>query len=347
MFIPVSQKPSDSLRPANSGISANDWSVLADFWYPVAIARDVTDKPAKARLLDVDLVLFRGPEGTVGATIDECPHRQIRLSSGQVIDGQVVCPFHGLRFDTGGRCRLVPTVGAGKKLPAGYRVRAFPTRERYGLIWTCLGDPAKHDVPDFPDLAGVPDAQIGIGPPLVWPVSAPRQIENFFDLAHLPLVHRRTLGGDPDGFVKPGHVEQRPDAVLLTTDYIETPEGGTPRPCKFIYRIVLPFAIDFTVHGEGEHVMHAFNIPCPISAHESRVFQLIKIAAAESLEASLEIQRNMVSFFDVINQEDLDVLKELVLPDLPLDQHHEIHLPVDNICGAYRMRLRELGLGRD
>lgn len=347
MFLPLASSQPASLRPASSGISPQDWAILADFWYPVALGRELTEMPRRATLLDVDLVLFRGANTAIGIAVDACPHRHIRLSGGKVMDGQIVCPFHGLRFDTSGQCRHVPALGGDHKLPASYRVRSFPARERYGLIWTCLGDAGHHDIPVFPDLDGMPAGDLGFVAPRLWEVSAARQVENFFDLGHLPIVHATTLGGDKSGAVKPGRVELAADSVVLEADYVETPTGSPPRPCKFTYRVTLPFAIDFTVRDPSNDVMHAYNIPSPVSAHRSMVFQIIKILPREAGPPSdARVQQAAIDVFTAINQQDIDVLAGLVLPDMPLDQHHEIHLPVDNICGAYRSKLRELGLGR-
>jgi phenylpropionate dioxygenase-like ring-hydroxylating dioxygenase large terminal subunit len=346
MFIPVGSRPEARLRPESSKISESDWGTLADFWHPVAFAHALTDKPLPVKLLDLDLVLFRGSNHSLGAAVDVCPHRQVRLSGGRVIDGLIACPFHGLRFDTSGRCRLIPALGPTARLPASYQVRTFPAQERYGLIWVCLGTADKHEIPVFPDIANAPASSLGFAPALLWRVSAPRQIENFFDLGHLPLVHATTLGGDVDGRVAPGQVRQTKDAVILEADYIERPFGGEPRPCTFIYRIVLPFAIDFTVRDNSPYTMHGYNVASPTSAYESSVFQILKILPEDAAGASAKLQQSAVDFFGLINQEDINVLAGLTLGDLPLEQHHEIHLPVDNICGAYRARLRELGLGR-
>jgi phenylpropionate dioxygenase-like ring-hydroxylating dioxygenase large terminal subunit len=345
IFIPLTDRPSVRLRPPTSAISESDWDVLADFWYPVAVASDLTDKPLAAKLLDVDLVLFRGTDGAVGVAVDVCPHRHIRLSTGTVIDGQVVCPFHGMRFDVTGRCRLIPALGAVAKLPASYQVRAFPGRERYGLIWTCLGDAAKQDIPHFPALDGVPTTELDFIGPQSWPVSAGRQIENFFDLAHLPLVHATTIGGDAASPIGPGRVETKSDGIWLRAHYVETSATAPPRPCDFIYRIVPPFAIDFEIEDETDNSMHAINIPSPTSAHACRVFQIFR-ATDGAAGPNQTLQLGFKGAFTAVNQQDIDVLSGLALQDMPLDQHHEVHLPVDNICNAYRAKLRELGLGR-
>lgn len=345
MFISSDQRPSKDLRPPGSAIKESDWKILSDFWYPVALARDVTDKPVKSRLLDLDLVLFRAEDGSIAAVVDQCPHRHVRLSVGKVVQGQIECAFHGLRFDKAGQCRLVPCHGAERKPPPTYKVHAFPTKIRYGLIWSCIGNPEKSDLPAFPDLDGLPEGQLAIGAPRIWPISAPRQIENFVDLAHLIFIHPTALGGESGKPIAPGVIEELPEGLVLQADYIEKPLGGKARPCRFTYRIVLPFAIDFTVRDEHDHVLKSCDIPSPISAHQSRVFQIVRMSASQAASMSTEQVQAMLDGFDRINQEDIDILSELVLADLPLNQHYEIHLPVDNVCGAYRKRLRGLGLG--
>lgn len=344
MFLPLDAPIETDLRPSHSDISVNDWEILSHFWYPIALQRQVKDQPLKATLLDVDLVLFRGKGDELAVAVDVCPHRHVRLSAGKVIEGEIECPFHGLRFDSSGRCQRVPALGRAAKLPASYKVRTFPVEVRYGIVWTCLGDPEKHQVPHFPTLAGHDPSEFGFSEPAVWPVSAPRQVENFIDLAHLPLVHADTLGGDLDAGVQPGRIEHTNDAVISRTRYIETginAHDGQPTPVDFIYRIVLPFAVEFQTRHVNDPAagMDSCDIPSPVSAHSSKVFQIIRLdAGGEASQATIDAGQ-------IVNDEDINVLQHVVRPDLPLDQRHEIHLPPDNVSAAYRQRLRQLGLG--
>ncbi len=50
------------------------------FWYPVAFAHAVTDKPYAARLLDERVVVYRLSDGTLVAARDICFHRGVPLS---------------------------------------------------------------------------------------------------------------------------------------------------------------------------------------------------------------------------------------------------------------------------
>jgi vanillate O-demethylase monooxygenase subunit len=187
----------------------------------------------------------------------------------------------------------------------------------------------------------VPPERIGELPPQTWPMSAPRQIENFFDLAHLPYVHSRTLGGDPLGAIAPGRVDQRDDGITLHARYTETRTADHAILCDYTYHVVMPFSIEFHVQAvhEPEHSMLSCDIACPVSAHETRVFQLLLDAQDGGP------MRGLADVLGVVNGEDMAIFRELTQPDMPLDQHHEIHLPVDNISTAYRARLRALGLG--
>ena len=67
---------------------------------------------------DVNLVLVK-QDGGVYALENKCPHLNLPLGRGKIEDGQIVCPFHGSRFDikTGENSDWVSAV-AGVKIPA-------------------------------------------------------------------------------------------------------------------------------------------------------------------------------------------------------------------------------------
>jgi vanillate O-demethylase monooxygenase subunit len=341
MFIPTGTRPSGTLRPANSLISPGDWELLADYWYPVALSRDLGAKPLAAQLLDVPLVLYRGTGSEIAIAVDVCPHRHVRLSGGQVVDGQIQCPFHGLQFDVEGKCSRVPALGREAKLPASYRVQTFPAIERYGMVWTCVGDADRHSVPDFPSLSNSDPSEFAYTVPVVWPVSSARQVENFTDLAHLPFVHATTLGGDQMAPVSPGRIKGEDGAFTMEAHIVESAPDGSPMPCDLRYRVVLPFSVEFRtlMTEEPDRFILSCDVATPVSAHACQVFQVIKHPQGRDAAEA------MVDHLTEINEQDIALLSTLMLPDLPLEQHHEIHLPVDNISGFYRRQLRSLGLG--
>ena len=150
MFVPpVAVGEETTLRPQTSGFSHADWHSLAGFWHPVAFSREVADKPFAARLLDVELVLYRHAAG-VTVALDRCPHRSVRLSHGHLCDQTLACAMHGLRFDGTGRCVAIPSAGEGLRIPERLQLQTFPSIERYGMVWTCLSGEPRWPLPEWP-----------------------------------------------------------------------------------------------------------------------------------------------------------------------------------------------------
>jgi nitrite reductase/ring-hydroxylating ferredoxin subunit len=110
-------------------------------WVPVARGDDLVHRHIFHTALDgQELALWRDDAGLANVWENRCPHRGVRLSVGLHLGAELRCQFHGWRFASGsGRCVSLP-------VPA--QVRTYPCVERYGLIWTTLGE-APEDVPDL------------------------------------------------------------------------------------------------------------------------------------------------------------------------------------------------------
>jgi phenylpropionate dioxygenase-like ring-hydroxylating dioxygenase large terminal subunit len=181
-------------------------NVPPDHWYPVLECREVGRKPHGAELLGRRFVFWRSKDGTLHAQLDRCPHLGAALSGGRIQDDQIVCPFHGFRYDSTGRCTHVPAVGRIGRIPAGLVATTFPVREAHGLVWLWWGDPRKAtgSLPYFKELEkGWQHHTVRVD----WPVHYTRAIENQLDSAHLPFVHRTTIGSGGRTLVEGPHVE--------------------------------------------------------------------------------------------------------------------------------------------
>jgi len=334
------------LRPSTSEISPNDWRVLSRYWYPVAVEGDVKRKPLPSKLLDVNLVIYR-VEDAIAVALDICPHRNIRLSIGDIVDDRLVCAFHGLAFNAKGQCTRIPCLRPDAKLPPSYRLTTFRSVLRYGLVWVCLDDESSEQIPMLPRALEVGLDRLGFAVPRDWPVGAPHQIENYLDIAHLPFVHSKTIGGDRN-FVPPvPRIEQTSDGLVVYARSDHAAEGGRAGLFDYVNTIHLPFCVytDGQV-PEGSSVLlpsyQMWNIAAPSSAHTCRVFWMFVLSEPSSTRES----RPAPSGGDEIGTEDIRVLTHLMRADYPLDQKGQIHIPVDNISIEYRKSLRNLGLAR-
>ena len=62
-------------------------------------------QPKFVKIMDEDIVFFRGKAEKVHALFDWCPHRSARLSQGEsLFPGTITCEYHGYTFDGEGEC---------------------------------------------------------------------------------------------------------------------------------------------------------------------------------------------------------------------------------------------------
>ncbi|MEC4892784.1 MAG: aromatic ring-hydroxylating dioxygenase subunit alpha [Oscillatoria sp. PMC 1051.18] len=121
-------------------------------WYVVARSNEVKNKPLGITLWKQKIVLFRDETGNICALEDRCPHRQVKLSSGKVINNQLECAYHGWQILSTGVCINVPYLTAKQKLPS-CKIRTYPVKELDGFIWLF---PGKND-PELIAPLGIPE----------------------------------------------------------------------------------------------------------------------------------------------------------------------------------------------
>ncbi|NEP19233.1 MAG: aromatic ring-hydroxylating dioxygenase subunit alpha [Leptolyngbya sp. SIO4C1] len=107
-------------------------------WYAVALSTELKDRPLGVTLWHEAIVLYRDQSGQVHALEDRCPHRQVRLSHGQVQANRLECTYHGWQFDSTGACVDVPYLSEQQRLP-NCRLKTYPVCEQQGFIWIFPG----------------------------------------------------------------------------------------------------------------------------------------------------------------------------------------------------------------
>jgi phenylpropionate dioxygenase-like ring-hydroxylating dioxygenase large terminal subunit len=128
-----------------------DPEAVVEGWYWLCRSREIRRGKVKAlRLLGRDLAVFRGRDGRVVALDAYCAHMGAHLAEGRVEGNELRCFFHHWRYAADGRCTDIPCLEG--RPPARARVRAWPTAERYGLVWLWTGESPAHDVPRVPGL---------------------------------------------------------------------------------------------------------------------------------------------------------------------------------------------------
>jgi len=188
---------------------------IRNIWYVAAWASEIQPDTLVARMyLDVPVVLWRDADGVAHAFEDRCCHRGAPLSKGRIESNCVRCMYHGLLFDTTGRCVDVP---GQDKIPRFAKVRSFPLAEKGTFLWIWMGDADKADpalIPDMPWMESLQWAHIqGY---THYDANYLLLCDNLLDLAHLPYVHPTTLGGDEAYARTPATIERIDNGLRVT-----------------------------------------------------------------------------------------------------------------------------------
>ena len=328
--------------PKNCTFTSEDWTRLAQYWYPIARVQDIVEKPLKAVLLDEQLVVYKAEEQIVVAK-DVCPHRGVPLSLGKCEKQGVVCPYHGLRFGQDGKCNRVPS-SPDQPIASKLNLFTFPAVEKYGLIWTCLTQDTNQEVPNMP-MWEDENTQKVTCPPVDIAGFAGRQVEGFLDVAHFAWVHSGTFADPDNQFV--GDYTPKETSYGFEADYWST-VGNYPASETFKgtenfkwlrhFELHVPFTATITVHFRNEGKMVIMNAACPVSAKQTRLFApVVKNFDLDDDEQAI-IDYNLKIF------EEDRLMVETQKPEcLPLDLSLEAHIPADRSSIMFRRCLKKAG----
>jgi vanillate O-demethylase monooxygenase subunit len=160
-------------------------------WYVACTPDEIDEKPLGRKICGEAIVFYRGPEGRVAALEDFCPHRGAPLSLGHVVEGRLVCGYHGLEMGCEGKTVAMP----GQRVRGFPPIRSFPVVERYGFIWVWTGDPALADPAKLHHLPWAEDPAWAYGGGLYHINCDYRlMIDNLMDLTHETYVHSTSIG---------------------------------------------------------------------------------------------------------------------------------------------------------
>jgi phenylpropionate dioxygenase-like ring-hydroxylating dioxygenase large terminal subunit len=316
------------------------------FWYPAAASTELTDAPLARRMLGQDFVLFRDPAGVARCLANTCSHRGGSLAGGKVVGECIQCPYHGWQFDGTGTCRRIPSLGREARIPARTRIDAYPTVEKYGLVFAFLGD---LDESRRPPLMEIPEyGREGWRATLQqyeFPFEYQRSIENGLDLAHNEFVHPTH-----------GFSYENAETYRVETPQLIESEWGT----GFWNDMLAPPLADRKMQeasgrttratvriGTGHHgcaslwtfinptpSMHIYQYmyEVPVESDRTRVY----LVNLRNFLLEPENDRRMMERNEYVAFQDRDVLADLRPVLTPRSRNHEFLVPADRCVGRYR-----------
>lgn len=336
-------------QPCASQFESTDWDILSQHWYPVARVQDISTQPQQVTLLDVNMAIYATASGEIQLVRDLCPHRGVPLSKGWVEGEEIVCPYHGLHFNTDGHCTQIPAQPELTNISARFRLTRFPVVVQYGLVWTSIQsrDPDQANLPKFETWDS--DAHQSILPPYVDIAgSSGRQLEGFIDVAHFAWVHHQSFA-DRDNPIVPKYSTQKTDYGLHTeyeSDISNYPNSmQDPAPEGFIWRRIFdvypPFSATLKVHFPNDGLLCILNACCPVSHNQTRLFV--------PLTRNFDMQGDLQAVYDFNAQifaEDQEIIESQKPEELPLDLMMEAHFEADRSSTTYRRIMADMGLSK-
>ncbi|HEY0760481.1 MAG TPA: aromatic ring-hydroxylating dioxygenase subunit alpha [Acidisarcina sp.] len=323
-----------------------DDPVLLDEWLAVAWSSTVPRGSLRSQqLLGRNVLLWRSAGG-VRAWEDLCIHRGARLSLGQIRNDCVVCPYHFWEYDASGQCVRIPAQ-ASLPPPLRAQARVFNACEKYGLIWVCLGTP-RGEPPVF---AAGDDASCRkvLAGPYIFEANAPRVIENFLDVAHLPFVHAGLLGDPAFPDIDDYEATISPDGILARDIRVWQPDpDGTGKPAQvfYTYQVHALLTASFTKTQARKQTDGGFlqqfsmlDTVTPVGPRESLAWVVLALNYAHDVSDA-----ELRSFQDRISAQDKPIVESQRPELLPLDLQAELHVRSDRMAIAYRRWLKQRGL---
>lgn len=318
--------------------------MFINFWYPVCCSTELQERPLPITLLTMRLVAFRDSAGTAHVMSDTCVHRGGSLSKGKVITDNLVCPYHGWQYAGDGRCKLIPSLQGGTP-PARAKVDAYPTVERYGILFAFLGDLPETERPPLYEITEW--GQEG------WRSSRPdvremrcyyeRSVENGLDPVHNEFVHPSQ-----------GLPKMREETVVFTdmawgTHFIaafgelenkhsdEQELAADPDQLRAgsLYHGPNTLVTDIHFNATNAFIQYAFE--APVDYHTTRLF----LVNLRNCMLDPQLDERVVQINRKVADEDVAILQELWPVRTPQGTTRELLTEGDEVLLRYRAHLRE------
>jgi vanillate O-demethylase monooxygenase subunit len=173
-------------------------------WYVAAWDYEVGRSLLARQICGKKMVLFRTLAGQAVALADACWHKPVPLSeTGKLIGDNVQCGYHGLRYNTQGRCVVMPSQ---QTLNPSACVASFPIVDAHRFVWVWPGDPTLADAALIPDIQWMMGAErLPDDTEKIWAGAGGTNwiacdyrftLDNIMDPSHTAYAHSDSIGAE-------------------------------------------------------------------------------------------------------------------------------------------------------
>lgn len=263
----LSKEENDRLARVGRGTPMGE--LLRRYWHPVGCSALVDGKPQRVKLLDEDLVLYRGESGKPVLMQLRCTHRNVALDYGRVEGDAIRCPYHGWLFSNTGACIAQPSDPDSDCSRSQFALRSYKTEEVSGIIFAYMGpDPA----PVLP-IYDLLRSSNGFKQLRVYNVGSNwlQDAENILDATHFSWLH---------GYAFPQFGGKRTGAKIQPMSYglvmSLALEGGAEESTAYIAPAINRFAVPIPGSEEGLMNVIIYRVPIDDYSHMNYMLAFIK-----------------------------------------------------------------------
>lgn len=332
----------------------NPYQSVKNCWYVVGFSKEFEpDSLTAHKVAGKVMVVWRSKDGGITALDNRCAHKRFPLSEGKLLpDGTLECAYHGLCYNTKGKCTSIPSQ-PGQDIPPQAKVTAFPIIEQDGLVWVWPGDPILKDTrkpPRTPELADAAFESIDSGPMDI-PANYLLLIENLLDITHFYPLHDGNIGdvehskvpiqyeeGEVDGnkFVKTireiRNYHQPPFLqdwfIYDEVDRFHTHEMVSPGFTRVTMRNAPPGELD--TDKERGYVLYHFHTPIDDRRHIWWWCVNCKADHKSKGDPNMSTAKRVASMFpDVVAQDHWALEKQQEMFEVPDEGYSELFLKPD------------------
>lgn len=205
-------KASDKMANKHTPLIMNEW-------YVAAFKEDIGRHLLARKILNKRIVMYRTLDGQPIALEDRCAHRSFPLSQSHLEGDEIICGYHGFKYNYAGDLVEVPSQ---KQCPSGIGIQRYKLVEKGPLVWIWMGDQSLADESKIPDLYWLENENWACTSGYFFhPGNYVSMHENLMDLTHLTFLHANTIG-TPDYASAPYKMELKEGHYKLIREVVPT-----------------------------------------------------------------------------------------------------------------------------
>ncbi len=181
-------------------------------WYAAASSNSIKQgEPYFFSMYNEPLIIYRDKDSRTKCIKDLCPHRGASFRGGEIVQGELVCPYHGARFSTKGECTNLDRITCQHIVDSNYKNYAkkihlyqYPCVEKDGYIYIYYSGKAQTNIEEFEIKTNLSDLEAeSYGCQITeykyeevivdFKCDWARIIENHLDILHIFWVHGDTI----------------------------------------------------------------------------------------------------------------------------------------------------------